>query len=65
MSLKKYRVTLSQEERDNLRELISQGKAAARKLVHARILLHADEASEAPCVIIKIPILQKRYIVVA
>ena len=47
MSLKKYRVTLSQEERDNLRELISQGKAAARKLVHARILLHADEASEA------------------
>lgn len=46
MSLKKYRVTLNKEERDDLRELISQGKAAARKLVHARILLHADEASE-------------------
>jgi hypothetical protein len=47
MSLKKYRVNLSKEERDDLRELISQGKAATRKLVHARILLHADEASEA------------------
>jgi len=47
MSPKKYRVTLNKAERNDLRELISQGKAAARKLVHARILLHADEASEA------------------
>lgn len=47
MSIKKYRVKLTKEEHDDLRELISQGKAAACKLVHARILLHADEASEA------------------
>ena len=47
MSLKKYRVKLTKDERNDLRKLISQGKAAARKLVHARILLHADEASEA------------------
>jgi hypothetical protein len=33
MSLKKYWVKLTKEERDNLKELISQGKAAARKLV--------------------------------
>ena len=47
MALKKYRVKLTKEESDDLRALISQGKVAARKLVHARILLHADEASEA------------------
>ena len=46
MSQKKYRVKLTKEERNDLIELISQGKAAARKLVHARILLHADEAPE-------------------
>lgn len=45
MPAKKYRVTLTQEERENLTDLISQGKTAARKLTHAQILLHADEAS--------------------
>ena len=45
MPAKKYRVQLSQEERNNLIELISHGKIAARKLIHAQILLHADEAS--------------------
>ncbi len=40
--MKKYVVTLTEEERCGLRGLISAGKAAARKLVHARILLKAD-----------------------
>lgn len=45
MPAKKYRVTLTQEERENLKDLISQGKIAVRKLIHAQVLLHADEAS--------------------
>ena len=45
MPAKKYKITLTKEERDNLIELTSQGKIAARKLIHAQILLHADEAS--------------------
>ncbi len=39
-----YIVTLTSEERTTLRELISSGKAAARKLSHARILLKADSS---------------------
>jgi len=42
--MKKYRVTLTPEERDQLRKMVSPGKAAARKLAHARILLKADES---------------------
>ena len=38
----KYRVTLDAEERVSLEELVNVGKAAARKLIHARILLLAD-----------------------
>jgi len=45
--VKKYRVTLTREERSMLGELVSVGKAAARKITHARILLLADEHSEA------------------
>lgn len=41
--MKKYRVTLTGAERQALNQLISKGKAAARKLLHARILLKADE----------------------
>jgi hypothetical protein len=41
---KKYRVTLSAAERDELVALISKGKAAARKLAHARVLLQVDES---------------------
>lgn len=41
---KRYRVTLTTWERDDLRKLVSVGKAAAQKLVRARILLLADEA---------------------
>jgi hypothetical protein len=41
---KKYRVTLSGAERDELTALIRKGKAAARKLAHARVLLQVDES---------------------
>jgi Homeodomain-like domain len=41
---KRYRVTLTEEERQDLRKLVSVGKGAARKLVRARILLLADQA---------------------
>jgi transposase len=44
MANKKYVVTLTDEEREGLQRLVSSGKAAARKLTHARILLHADAA---------------------
>lgn len=40
--MKKYKVTLTDEERGELQELISKGKGAARRLCHARILLKAD-----------------------
>ncbi len=46
MMVKKYRVTLTKAERDGLTELTSRGKIAARKLIHAQILLHGDEASQ-------------------
>lgn len=45
---KKYRVTLTAEERTELEAMISKGKADARKLAHARVLLQADEADGAP-----------------
>ena len=41
---KRYRVTLTDSERDDLRKLVSVGKSAAQKLVRARILLLADQA---------------------
>ena len=40
---KKYIVTLTESEREALREIISTGKGAARRLAHARILLKADQ----------------------
>src|SRR4051794_1164993 len=43
---KKYRVTLSAAERDELAALIRKGKAAARKLAHARVLLQVDESED-------------------
>jgi transposase len=45
---KKYIVTLTDEERALLEELIGKGKAAARKLTHARILLKADVSADGP-----------------
>jgi transposase len=41
--MEKYRVTLTDEERRNLENLVRKGKAAARRLTHARILLLADQ----------------------
>jgi transposase len=46
--MKKYRVTLSADEREQLTAMIATGKAAAQKLVHARILLKADSADGGP-----------------
>jgi transposase len=45
----KYRVALTAEERADLQRLVSVGKAAARKLTHARILLLADATAEGRC----------------
>lgn len=45
---KRYRVTLTAEERQELRALVSKGKAAARKLTRARVLLLADQAADGP-----------------
>ncbi len=42
MSEKQYVVELTGEERDHLMTLLSKGKAAARTLLKARILLKAD-----------------------
>jgi transposase len=46
--MKRYKVTLTDEERQELQVLIASGKAAARKLTHARILLKADAAPGGP-----------------
>lgn len=46
--MKKYHVTLNAEEREQLTALIATGKAAAKKLIHARILLKADSADGDP-----------------
>ena len=40
--MEKFRVALEIEERAGLEGLVSKGKAASRKLTHARILLLAD-----------------------
>jgi transposase len=45
---KRYRVTLTDHERGELEQLIGAGKAAARTLAHARILLKADEGPGGP-----------------
>jgi len=45
---KKYRVILSETEREQLKQLIAAGTAPARKLTHARILLKADQSPEGP-----------------
>jgi transposase len=46
--MKVYRVRLMPEERAQLLELLSKGKAAARTLTHARILLKVDEGVAGP-----------------
>jgi len=41
-AMEKYRVTLTADERNALEKLVSVGRAAARKLTHARMLVLAD-----------------------
>lgn len=45
---KRYRVTWTPAERQELRAMVAGGKAAARKLVRARVLLRADQAEGGP-----------------
>ena len=45
---KKYVVELSEEERKELEWQVKKGKAAARKIQHARILLKADQGAQGP-----------------
>ena len=45
---KRYRVTLTEGERQELQTGVSTGKSAARKLVRSRILLLADQAEGGP-----------------
>jgi len=44
----KYTVTLTKEERESLEQLLTKGKAAARKLTRARILLKVDAGPFGP-----------------
>src|SRR5437868_10552461 len=46
--MKKYKGTRTADERHALQALVTKGKAAAKKLMHARILLKADAAAEGP-----------------
>lgn len=45
---KRYRVTLDESEREELRRLLAKGKADVRRLKHAQILLQADESEDGP-----------------
>lgn len=46
--MKRFIVTLTPDERSSLRKLIGAGKAPARDLQHARILLKADHGPNGP-----------------
>src|SRR3954467_15366178 len=48
ITVKKYIVRLTSDEQTQLSQMIRSGKAAARTLLHARILLKADTDSAAP-----------------
>jgi Arc/MetJ-type ribon-helix-helix transcriptional regulator len=41
--MKKYKVTLTKEEREELQELVKKGKRAAQVIRNALILLNCDE----------------------
>lgn len=70
--MKKYIVRLNEEERNQLHELVSKGKAAAYKIRHAHILLKADadgpnwtdeEIAEAlGCHVKGIPAIRERFV---
>ena len=44
MAMKRYRVKLSAEERQELKTLVSPGRAAAYQQTHGSVLLQSDEA---------------------
>ena len=46
--MKKYRVTLTAAERDELEQMLARGKADVRRLKHAQVLLKADQAEGGP-----------------
>lgn len=46
MPAKKYRVTLSKEQREELEDLTRRGTVSVRKYKRARVLLLADESNE-------------------
>ena len=48
MNEKKFRVTLTGDEREGLEALTKKGKAAARSISRARILLQADASVQGP-----------------
>lgn len=48
MSAKKYLVELDAAERERLNSLVSKGKASAKTILKARILLKADQAEGGP-----------------
>jgi transposase len=45
---KKYLVTLTVDEREQLNAMITAGTASAKKLAHARVLLKADQGENGP-----------------
>ncbi len=45
---KKYVVILTESQRETLKQLITAGKAPARKLTRARVLLKADQSPKGP-----------------
>ena len=46
--MRRYRVTLTAAEREELGRRLARGRADVRKLRHARVLLQADEAEGSP-----------------
>jgi transposase len=46
--MEKYVVELTSEEQKELAQLVSKGKAAARRITHGRILLQANESKGGP-----------------
>jgi len=46
--MEKYIVELTSAEQKELAQLVSKGKAAARKITHGRILLQANESKDGP-----------------
>lgn len=46
--MSKYSVKLTGEQRKRLEDLVSQGEAPARKIMHAQILLKSDKGEQGP-----------------